>query len=409
MSSDPDVYPYSTIAYITDTINGQTWQGSGVLISPDEVLTASHVVYNATNGLASNITVSLGYAAGSVGIGSASGASFHYNPIQNGGDTLSNEQSQYDYAVIHLSKPFTGVGTMGLESNFAGGAATVSGYPAASGGLMDSSSQTLTKQSGLSILDGTSIGAGSSGGPVWVTGTDGEPYVTGLVSTATAGVGSQGYFTQISTAAFDQIEAWVAQDDGSGFATSSSPSVSVLDLTKGQQLAPVADPYSGPVQGLTNQYINVTSDSLSIAANSPGWFIHGGTGMNSIAASSGTNVLDGGTASSFLTGGSGTDTFYVDARGAAVSFWDTLNNLHAGDAATIWGITQAGFSLTWADNQGSPGYTGLTLHASASNGTNMAVTLVDFSQVDLRSGRLAVSFGTDTAGGNAYMHLSVTA
>jgi hypothetical protein len=46
--SDPASYPYDTIAYITDTIDGQGWQGSGALKSPDEVLTPSHVVYNST-------------------------------------------------------------------------------------------------------------------------------------------------------------------------------------------------------------------------------------------------------------------------------------------------------------------------------------------------------------------------
>ncbi len=44
--ADTDLaYPYDTIVRITDTIGGQMWQGSGVLIAPDEVLTASHVVY----------------------------------------------------------------------------------------------------------------------------------------------------------------------------------------------------------------------------------------------------------------------------------------------------------------------------------------------------------------------------
>ena len=94
MSSKPDIYPYDTIVFITDTIGGQNWQGSGVLISPDEVLTASHIVYSSTDGLASNITVSLGYDRGTAAIGTATAAYFHYNPIQDPGDTISNSLPQ---------------------------------------------------------------------------------------------------------------------------------------------------------------------------------------------------------------------------------------------------------------------------------------------------------------------------
>ena len=54
MPSDPALYPYDTIVFVTSTMGGRTVQGSGVLISPDEVLTASHVVYSSTYGAASH-------------------------------------------------------------------------------------------------------------------------------------------------------------------------------------------------------------------------------------------------------------------------------------------------------------------------------------------------------------------
>ena len=295
------------------------------------------------------------------------------------------------------------------SSNFAGGTANVSGYPAALGGQQETSQQTVTKQPSYTIFNGSSLGPGSSGGPVWVTGSDGEPYVTGIVSTADSGAGSQGYFAQISTAAFNQIASWVAQDEGGGTSASSSVRISVLDTTTGQQLAPAPMPYSGPMQGLTNQYINVTSDSLNIAATSPGWFIHAGNGINAMSVSSGTNVLDGGTTSSFMTGGSGADTFYADTRGTAAHFWDTINNFQSGDAATIWGVTQSGFSLSWANNQGAAGSLGLTLHASAAGGANAAVTLAGYSQADLQNGRLSVSFGTEKTSGISYMNVTAHA
>jgi V8-like Glu-specific endopeptidase len=400
MPPDPDIYPYSTIAFITDTVGGKGQQGSGVLISPDEILTASHVVYSSDNGEASDITVDLGYNQGNLGIGTATAASVHHNLIQDPGDMMTLEQSQIDYAVIHLSKPFTGAGTMGIVPNFAGGSATVSGYPGTAGGQLESVPQTVTLQPNLSVFLGTSIGQGSSGGPVWITEGDGGPYVVGLVSTGPVAAGP-GYFVQISTSAANQIETWVTQDDGA------DPALSVLDTSTGQKLPSVTAVYTGLVNGLRNQYINTTTDNLAISATSPGWFIHSGGGTDAIAVSSGTNVLDGGTGSNFLTGGRGADTFFVDDRGTTTDIWDSINNFHAGDAATVWGVTQAGFNVAWADNQGAAGFLGLTLHIAAIGTSNAAaLTLVGFTQSDLQSGKLSVSFGTDAGSGSPYLYLT---
>jgi V8-like Glu-specific endopeptidase len=401
MPPDPDVYPYSTIAFITDTVGGQRLQGSGVLISPDEILTASHVVYSSDKGEASDITVDLGYNQGNVGIGTATAASVHHNPIMDPGDMMTPEQSQIDYAVIHLSKPFTGVGTMGVVPNFAGGSVTVAGYPATPGKQLEAASETVTLQPNLSVFRGTSIGQGSSGGPVWITGPDGGPYVVGLVSTGSVAAGGPATFVQISTSAANQIETWVTQDDGA------DPTLSVLDTSTGQKLPSVTAAYTGLVNGLRNQYISTTTDNLAISATSPGWFIHSGGGTDAIAVSSGTNVLDGGTGSNFLTGGGGTDTFFVDDRGATADIWDSINNFHAGDATTVWGVTQAGFNVAWADNQGAAGFLGLTLHIAATGTPNAAaLTLVGFTQSDLQSGRLSVSFGTDAGSGSPYLYLT---
>jgi Ca2+-binding RTX toxin-like protein len=181
--------------------------------------------------------------------------------------------------------------------------------------------------------------------------------------------------------------------------------IAVTDNTAGVPVAPVAHPYAGPVQGLRNEYIAITNDSLNVAVGSSGWFIHTGTGTDAIRASSGTNVLDGGSGSNFLTGGTGTDTFFVDDRSASADIWSTIANFHTGDAATIWGITQADFSIAWQDGQGAAGFTGLTMHATAPGKATASVSLAGYSQADLSNGRLSVSFGTDAASGSAYMYI----
>ncbi len=181
--------------------------------------------------------------------------------------------------------------------------------------------------------------------------------------------------------------------------------IGVVDTTTGQDVAAATQPYSGPVSGLHNEYINITSDSLNVTAASPSCFIHTGSGVDAIAVTSGTNVLDGGTGSNFLTGGSGADTFFVDDRSAMADTWSTVDNFHVGDAATIWGVTPQDFNLSWVDGQGAAGFTGLTLHATAAGKPTASLTLAGFGQADMASGRLSVRFGTDTASSSAYAYV----
>ena len=188
-------------------------------------------------------------------------------------------------------------------------------------------------------------------------------------------------------------------------APTAAPDLSVFDTTMGQSLLAAAQPYAGPVDGLQEQYINLTSDSLNISVSTPNWFIHSGSGIDAIAANSGINVLDGGFASDFMTGGSGTDTFFVDDRAALADIWDTVVGFHAGDAATVWGVTPQDFSLNWVGGQGAAGFTGLTLHATATGKPTASLTLAGFTQTDLTNGRLSVSFGTDPASSSSYMFI----
>ena len=218
MAVDPTAYPYDTVVRITDTIGNTDYQASGVLISPDEVLTASHVVDIAGIGAASNIVVTPAYNDGTAPYGSADGTYTHYIPIDDVNGQISNDNSQSDYAVIHLSSPFTGLGTMGLSPNFAGGPVTIAGYPTSTNGAMVASTQTVYPDPNYTLLDGVTLGNGSSGGPLFVDGATG-PQVVGIVSSE-SDVNQTGYNTLITTAVFNQIEQWVKADD----ATATTPS-----------------------------------------------------------------------------------------------------------------------------------------------------------------------------------------
>ena len=192
-----------------------------------------------------------------------------------------------------------------------------------------------------------------------------------------------------------------------------TPALLVDDMTTNQPVQPVPQPYTGPVGGLQQQYVNITPDNLNIAATTPNWFIHSGGGTDAISVSSGNNVLDGGTGSNFLTGGAGTDTFFIDDRQPVSEIWSTINNFGAGDAATIFGITQNGFNLSWVDGEGAVGSTGLTFHATSPGVPTASVTFAGFTTADLSNGRLGVVYGTSTeasgAQGSPYLYVVANA
>ncbi len=390
--------PFNGVVYVTDTIGDEEFQGSGVLIAPNLVLTAAHVVYEAGVGTATNIMVSPGYDAGSAPFGSAYALSYDYNPVADYGDEETLATSEDDFALIKLATSFAGPTVFALGANFAGGAAYVTGYPATANGAQESPAQNLSLVPGYSILQGQALGAGSSGGPVWAPSTDGTPTVYGLVSTESGGIG---YDVQLTTSAVNEIEGWAAQDEAP------TPPLSVFDTSTNMTVAAAGSPYSGPVAGLENTYANITSDGLNIVVTTPDWFIDTGSGNDAVTVTSGTNVINGGAGSNFLTGGSGTDTFFVDATAADQDIWSTVVNFHKGDAVTLWGVSRADATLSWANDQGASGYSGLTLHAETANGTTASLTLDGYSQADLTNGQLGIAFGTNATVG-PYMYIAGT-
>ncbi len=181
--------------------------------------------------------------------------------------------------------------------------------------------------------------------------------------------------------------------------------LTAFDTTTNTTMAVTPQPYSGPVKGLTSEFVTATSDNIDLSVTTPNWFLHSGSGEDALQVSSGTNVMDGGTGSNFLVGGTGTDTFFVDDRGAPADIWSTMVNFHSGDVATVFGIAPTGFNLSWADNQGAATATGLTLTATATGQHNASLTLAGYTTSDLRNGRLIVAFGTEPDGSGHYMNI----
>jgi len=181
----------------------------------------------------------------------------------------------------------------------------------------------------------------------------------------------------------------------------------VIDTATDVAIDAAGAPYTGPVAGLTQQYINTGSANLNVAVSNDNWFIHTGAGEDAIVVAGGINVLDGGPGSNFLTGAGGTDTFFVDDRAPASDIWSTLNNFGTGDAVAVFGITPGSAAIAWFDGQGAGGFTGLTLRATQANAPTASLTLVGYSTGDLASGRLATSFGAE-ADGTPYLYIRTT-
>jgi hypothetical protein len=183
--------------------------------------------------------------------------------------------------------------------------------------------------------------------------------------------------------------------------------VAVVRSASGDAFAAAPAFYSGPVAQIERELvITLTTENLNVAAAGPNWFIRTDAGDDAISVAGGTNVLDGGTGSNFLTGAGGFDTFFVDARGATLPIWSTLNGFGKGDAATMWGVAEATHHLLWAVGQGAPGFEGLTLHAvpKATGQPIASLTLPGYIDTALGS-TLLVQEGFDPGSGSSYIYV----
>ena len=217
--------PTDAVVYITSLVSSSASgdiyeQGSGVLVAPDEVLTAAHVVTDAAGHTFTDTEVSPGYA-GEVVYGVAAAQTIHAMPVT---DWTQLSGTAADFALIHLAAPITDVPVMALGSDFAGGPATVTGYPLGASGMQISLAETLTLVPGAGVLQGTPLGLpgdphGASGGPVWET-VAGVPTVVGLTSSAQ---GTTGDFVDLTATDVAQIRAWEAADHPDAMGSTAAP------------------------------------------------------------------------------------------------------------------------------------------------------------------------------------------
>lgn len=460
---------YNAVVRITETIDGQGWQGTGVLLSPDEVLTANHLAYKSGDGghTATDIQVIPGYQQGAAPLGTYTGTVAHYSEVINE-PIISYADMQTDYAIIHLSTPVIGASTMKLSPDFDNGQVHITGYPLAANGALIDTIQNISTDPNYSIYESTPLGAGSSGSPLWYYSPDGTANVVGLVSAVN---GDVAYDVKLTASKAAQIDAWVKQDDAvlppvtttpvasnpvpvtpvvtppvtpdpitpstPPAATDPAPITPVVPVvtppatTQPDPITPIVTapvtPPPAPVSicdGISGQAI---ADALSKAYSGPvAGIIKEYIDITShslnitanlaglfIHTGSGNDAIAAHSGTNVLDGGTGSN-FLSGGAGADTFFVDARNA-----AADVWSTlakmhsgdaaTVWGVSgASWSDNDGTAGYQGLTMHAKGANGVNASLTIAGMSSADMATGKVSASFGRDNTSGSDYLYVRMT-
>ena len=222
--SETDAFPWRAIGQITVTGNGTTALGTGVMISPQHMLTAGHVVLDGIFGgddRADSMTVDFG-EGGSPGLDlSAEMLTFRTLPAWE-----SSRATGSDLALVTLDRSIGAVTgsfdtfAIGLTDFFNGANVNIAGYPAdiAAG-------QALTLANGPIELGTTErlyyngtldTAGGMSGAPIWqFFPSTGERkligiHTTGVVDPTAPGALNGG--TRLTTERLALIDEWIGQD-----------------------------------------------------------------------------------------------------------------------------------------------------------------------------------------------------
>ncbi|WP_188261841.1 trypsin-like peptidase domain-containing protein [Azospirillum tabaci] len=365
---DDDQYPARAVVSIEATWGNRTYVGSGFLVGRNDVITASHVVYNAgLGGKPSSLKIYPSYNPGktdNVAYGVAKSQFFtNFDPDSDGrliaGDFYRTTQSgsEIDVALLTLSQPIGDTyGFFGIDWNYAGGAANVLGYPTKYGRYETFDSGTIRRSSVDSVYYVNSdleINPGNSGGPIYYSSGD-KVFAVGVVSTAVGAtaLGGHAYWLKDALSANDSYISNTPPAPESERRAVVNNGSSSRDLQM--------DVYVGPVATLKNLFLGTKSIEIVISSEI-GDFLNLGAGDDAADGRGGDDVLDGGTGSNFLTGGSGTDTFFLDGRGGGVT-WSTITDFEPNEWATAWGWKEGVSTLTWESMAGAEGFKGATAH-----------------------------------------------
>lgn len=199
-----DAYPWRTVVLVEARFGAEWYSGSGVLVGRNDVLTASHIIYDPLFGLADEVIVYPSYNPNQNNIG-FNGVFFDYydsfDPDGDGRITAGDNQlgtlagTELDIALITLDTAAGDqFGWMGIDYALNQGVMNVTGYPGLANDFMyNDIAYAFDDDIDYFVhLENFIISPGNSGGPIWYDDGAG-PYVVGVVSTSLAGTDLSGH------------------------------------------------------------------------------------------------------------------------------------------------------------------------------------------------------------------------
>lgn len=224
MAYSTGTYPYDAVVYLTTDFG----QGSGAIIGPHTVLTASHMLWDQGSHQATgSVSVFPGYSNGGNTVVDNNWVA-HFYKINDAHDLIPLGDSQFDFAVIDFAQDLSSFGSFGIATDFIGGRVHMTGYPDTAGGAQSDEVGTVVAERDLALLDYGSLDPhpGSSGGPLWFDRTPAlrpqpgapatDPAIVGVVSSAGGAV-------QLTGADLDTIQGWEQADSFLWLNPGSSP------------------------------------------------------------------------------------------------------------------------------------------------------------------------------------------
>ncbi|TXM65504.1 DUF4214 domain-containing protein [Methylobacterium sp. WL69] len=198
--------PFRAVAFITATFaDGYTQTASGAVVGVNDVLTASHVVWNAARGTATKVTVAPGYDNGASPFGTYEAKLLNYYLWDANRDGLvSTTEADEDVAILGFTERLSDrTGSFGLDPAYASGDVHVTGYPGKYRGtkgiqLTDDTGSGYERDGVFHFNADVEANPGNSGGPVWYQGASG-PTLVGVVSTAIFAADVSGHWGQLQT------------------------------------------------------------------------------------------------------------------------------------------------------------------------------------------------------------------
>ena len=216
------VAPYRSVCLITcEWSNGTATRASGVVVGPNDVLTAHHVVYDATHG-GYPTSVSIAPAADTTPYDAPLGSWTDVISIDTrsanwdayGNNLLGPDEAQYDLALLGLRSAIgTTTGVIEASPRGSDGTAMMVGYPGRGTGMMAQSARA-DADSEWSIFDlNAALGPGASGSPL-LQETAAGTRVVGILSSGDAALTTTTYAGLFGAGNYLWLLGAMASNDG---------------------------------------------------------------------------------------------------------------------------------------------------------------------------------------------------